>query len=58
MKFVAIRHNATFQKANKKGADQTARMRRLVLAYVVLKPPETGYLVSGPGKTRFEKYGA
>ena len=30
----------TFQKANDTGADQTARMRRLVCAFVVRKPPD------------------
>ena len=38
----------TFQKANNKDADQTARMRRLVCACVVRKPPKTGFLASGP----------
>ena len=38
----------TFQKANNKGADQTARMRRLVCACVVRKPPKTGFLASRP----------
>ena len=38
----------TFQKANNKGADQTARMRRLVCAFVVCKPPNTGFLESRP----------
>ena len=33
----------TFQKANNKGADQTARMRRLVWACVVRKHPKTGF---------------
>ena len=33
----------TFQKANNKGADQTARMRRLVCACVVRKVPKTGH---------------
>ena len=37
-----------FQKANNKGADQTARMGRLVCACVVRKPPKTGFLASGP----------
>ena len=32
--------NGSFQKANNKSADQTARMRRLVCACVVRKPPE------------------
>ena len=32
--------------ANNKGADQTARMRRLVCASVVRKPPKTGFLAS------------
>ena len=36
----------TFQKANNKGADQTARMRRLVCACVVCKPPKTGFLAT------------
>ena len=31
-------------KKQKKGADQTARMRRLVCACVVHKPPKTGFL--------------
>ena len=35
-------------KKQKKGADQTARMRRLVCAYVVHKPPKTGFLASRP----------
>ena len=38
----------TFQKANNKGADQTARMRRLVCAFVVRKPPKTGFFASRP----------
>ena len=38
----------TFQKANNKGADQTARMRRLVCAFVVRNPPKTGFLALGP----------
>ena len=33
-------------KKQKKGADQTARMRRLVCACVVHKPPKTGFLAS------------
>ena len=36
------------KKHNNKGADQTARMRRLVCACVVRKPPKTGFLVSRP----------
>ena len=31
-----------FQNANNKGADQSARMRRLVCAFVDRKPPKTG----------------
>ena len=31
-----------------KGADQTARMRRLVCSIVVRKPPKTGFLMSRP----------
>ena len=38
----------TFKKANNKGADQTARMRRLVCACVVRKPPKTGFLATRP----------
>ena len=37
-----------FQKANNNGADQTARMRRLVCACVVRKPPKTGFLALWP----------
>ena len=33
----------TFHKSNNKDADQTARMRRLVCACVVRKPPKTGF---------------
>ena len=36
------------QIANNKGADQTARMRRLVCACVVRKTPKTGFLMSRP----------
>ena len=38
----------TFQNAKNKGADQTARMRRLVCAFVVRKPPKTGFLATRP----------
>ena len=38
----------TFQQANNKYADQTARMRRLVCACVICKPPKTGFLASRP----------
>ena len=38
----------TFQNANNKGADQTARMRRLVCACVGRKPPKTGFLAARP----------
>ena len=34
----------TFQNANNKGGDQTARMRRLVCACVIREPPKTGFL--------------
>ena len=37
---------ATFQKANNKGADQIARMRRLVWACFVRKYPKTGFLAT------------
>ena len=40
----------TIQNGNNKGADQTARMRRLVCACVVHKPPKTGFLASRPKK--------
>ena len=33
---------------NNKSADQTARMRRLVCAFVVRKPPKTGFLATRP----------
>ena len=33
---------------NSKGADQSAQMRRLVCAFVVRKPPKTGFLASKP----------
>ena len=45
---VYIINNDTFQKANNKGADQTVRMRRLVCAFAVRKPPKTGFLTSRP----------
>ena len=35
-------------KVNNKGADQTARMRRLVCPCVVRKPPKTGFLALRP----------
>ena len=38
----------SFQKANNKGADQAARMRRLFCACVVRKPPKTGFVTSRP----------
>ena len=38
----------TFQKANNKGADQTARMRRLVCACVIRNTPKTGFLAPRP----------
>ena len=43
----------TFQSANNKGADhdQTARMRKLVGAFAVRKPPKTGFLASRPKAT-------
>ena len=36
----------TVHQANNKGPDQTAWMSRLVCAFVVHKPPKTGFLVS------------
>ena len=47
-RIVKFRSNDTFQKANNKGAHQTARMRRLVCACVVRKPSMTGFLASRP----------
>ena len=41
-------HMILSKKQNKKGADQTVRMRRLVCACVVHKPPKTGFLTSRP----------
>ena len=41
-------HMILCKKANNKGADQTAWMRRLVCASVVRKPPKTGFLASRP----------
>ena len=45
---------------NNKGADQTARMHRLVCACFVRKPPKTGFLASRPilvqVSHRLEKY--
>ena len=37
-----------FQNTNNKGADQAARMRRLVCACVVRKPLKTGFLALRP----------
>ena len=36
------------EAANNKGADHTARMHRLVCAFVVRKPPKTGFLTTRP----------
>ena len=33
---------------NSKGADQSAQMRRLIGAFVVRKPPKTGFLAPRP----------
>ena len=38
----------TFQIANNKGADQTARMRRVVCAFVVRKQQSDGFSCRGP----------
>ena len=38
----------TFKKANNKGADQAARIRRLVCACVIRNTPKTGFLASRP----------
>ena len=40
--------NDCFKNANNKGADKTARIRRLVCAIVVHKASKTGFLVCGP----------
>ena len=42
-----LRYGA-FQKAKNKCADQTARMRRLVCAFVICNPLETGFLDTKP----------
>ena len=47
LKFHLFTYN-TFQKANNKCADQTARMHRLVCACVIRKPPKTGFLALSP----------
>ena len=49
-----LRYDA-FQTANNKGADQTARMRRLVCDFVVRKPRKTGFLTSRPKSHSGEK---
>ena len=36
------------KRTNNKIADQSARVRRLVCAFVVRKPPKTGFLASRP----------
>ena len=38
----------SFYETNNKGADQSARMCRLVCALVARKPPKTGFLTSRP----------
>ena len=38
----------TFLKANNNGADQSARMRRLVCAFIVRKHPKTVFLEARP----------
>ena len=38
----------TFQKENDKGADKTARMRRLICAFDVRNQEKSGFLVSMP----------
>ena len=49
LKFYGIRGQIWyFPKANNIGADQTARMRRLVCAYVIRKPQKTGFLALRP----------
>ena len=47
----------TFHQANNKGADQAARMRRLVCVCVVRKPPKTGFLSrQGPSNRAFNQH--
>ena len=43
----------TFQNAKNKGADQSARMRRLVCAFTVCNPPKTGFPASRPILSEF-----
>ena len=40
--------NFTFQIATDKGTNQTARMRRLICAFVVRNQEKSGFLVSMP----------
>ena len=47
-KKIEISLEATFQKANNKGADQSVPMCRLVCAIVVSKTGKIGFLVSMP----------
>ena len=46
MSLVASLDMVLSENANNKGAEQIARMRRLVCACVVCKPPKTGFLSS------------
>ena len=43
---VANGSKVSFQKVKDKGADQTAQMRSLDRAFVVLKPPKTAFQAS------------
>ena len=45
-----------FQEANDKGGDQTGQKCRLVCMFVVRKPPNTGFLASGPNINITLKY--
>ena len=47
----------TFQKANNKGADQTAQMRRLVCAFVVRKQQSQSFWHQGPYDVEAQAYG-
>ena len=40
---------------NNKGTDQSAQMRRLACAYVVRKPPKTGFVATRPNFNVFNK---
>ena len=48
IEIVLVASPDTFQYMNNKGADQTARMHRLICAFIVRAPPKTGFPTSRP----------